>query len=99
MKTVTILNEEDLTKKTIMDYLLFFLSAAIISAILYGFFFANQFNWTLVSGYLLALFWILTTWGYRGLIKGHIQYTTYLEKIIVEEIKKSNDQSQPPNPS
>jgi len=85
---LVILNEEEFKKKTIMDYLLFFFSATIISGVIIGFFYTKQFNWMTVGGYFLALFWMLISWGYRGLTKGYAEYIKLLEKAIAEEIEQ-----------
>ena len=89
---LVILNEEEYKKKTIMDYLLFFFSATIISGVIIGFFYTKQFNWMTVGGYFLALFWLLTTWGYRGLTKGYLEYIKQLESVVIKEIEEKKKQ-------
>lgn len=67
------------TTKTIIDHLLFFCSASIIAAILYG---LRPLNGVVLFMSILSLFWLITAFIYRRICKEYVQYIDVLEACI-----------------
>lgn len=76
-----LIEPNNLHKKLFMNNIIFVLSAAIIAGVLFG---LKDRNWLTVTGFLMALFWMLITMGYRGVCLSYAEYIIRLEKHIME---------------
>jgi hypothetical protein len=67
--------------KTFFDWLLFFMSSAIIAGVIIGF---RPLNWVTISGFALALFWMLVSAGLRGALQAYAEERKELVKMLSE---------------
>lgn len=85
------MSTQDFKTRTFFDYLLFILSAAVISGVLFG---LKDLNWVTLVGYGLALFWMFSLMIYRGICKSYIDYIQQLENVIKSDIIKNIDKNE-----
>ncbi len=76
--------------KSVIDYLIFILSAVVITGVILG---VQEKSWITVTGYLLSLFWMLSFVGIRGALRASRENNAVL-KILVDEMTKMLDEKE-----
>ena len=82
------------SQRSIFDWLLFFSSAMGCAGVIFGMW--KYINWVTVTGYMLALFWMLSCWGFRGALLAQKEYIDKLENAmgtLLAKIKKDEEKN------
>jgi hypothetical protein len=69
---------------SVIDFFIFFLSAVVITGVILG---IQHKSWLTISGYLLALFWMLVSKGLRGALRSSQEANKILQIISEEQAR------------